>query len=211
MRACFLFDDCVLTVTSQGGRRKLALWNLSRMKRKWKSLSVQLFVTPWTIQSMEFSRPEYWSGWPFPSPGDLPNPRIEARSPALQVNSLPAEPQGKAKNTRVSSLSLFQQIFPTQELIGGSCIAGGFFNNWSTREVQLIPIVRVSPSGQKHLPKSDRAIHSATLSKIRLLSGELSVMVLVMVTVHWTSYGSMIASIILSKTMITLFFLIVLF
>ena len=65
-------------------------------KVKWKSLScVWLFVTPWTIQSMEFSRPEYWSGEPFPSPGDLPNPGIEPRSPALQADSLPAEPQGK--------------------------------------------------------------------------------------------------------------------
>ena len=48
---------------------------------------------------MEFSRLEYWSGSPFPSPGDLPNPGIEPKSPALQVDSLPAEPQGKPKNT----------------------------------------------------------------------------------------------------------------
>ena len=47
--------------------------------------------------SMEFSRPEYWSDWPFPSPGDLPYPRIEPRSPTLQADSLPAEPQGKPK------------------------------------------------------------------------------------------------------------------
>ena len=53
-------------------------------------------MTPWTIQSMEFSRPEYRSRWPFPSPGYLPNPGIEPRTPALQVDSLPAEPQGKA-------------------------------------------------------------------------------------------------------------------
>ena len=72
-------------------------------------------VTPWTIQSMEFSRPEYWSEEPFPSPGDLPNPRIEPRSTALQADSLPAEPPGKPKNTEVGSLSLFQQIFPSQE------------------------------------------------------------------------------------------------
>ena len=52
---------------------------------------------------------------PFPSPGDLPNPGIEPRSPALQVDSLPAGPQGKPKNTGVSSLSLLQRIFPTQE------------------------------------------------------------------------------------------------
>ena len=41
--------------------------------------------------SMEFSRQEYWSGFPFPSPGDLPNPRIEPGSPALQTDSLPTE------------------------------------------------------------------------------------------------------------------------
>ena len=53
---------------------------------------ILLFVTTWTVAcqaspSMEFSRQEYWGGLPFPSPGDLPNPRIEPRSPALQVNS----------------------------------------------------------------------------------------------------------------------------
>ena len=54
-----------------------------------QSLSrVRLFATPWTvayqaIQSMGFSRQEYWSGLPFPSPGDLPDPGIEPGSPAL--------------------------------------------------------------------------------------------------------------------------------
>ena len=48
-----------------------------------------------TIQSMEFSRPEYWTGKPFPAPRDLPNPGIKPRSPELQADSLPAEPQGK--------------------------------------------------------------------------------------------------------------------
>ena len=52
--------------------------------------------TPWTVACqaplpMGFSRQEYWSGLPFPSPGDLPNPGIEPRSPALQADSLPAE------------------------------------------------------------------------------------------------------------------------
>ena len=42
-----------------------------------------------------FSRPEHWSGQPFPSPGDLPNPGIEPRSPVLQADSLPSEPPGK--------------------------------------------------------------------------------------------------------------------
>ena len=70
---------------------------------------VQLFATPWTIQSMEFSRQEYWRL--FPSPGDLPNPGIEPRSPTLQAYSLPAEPQGKPKNSGVGSQSLLQRIF----------------------------------------------------------------------------------------------------
>ena len=65
------------------------------------------------MESMEFSRPEYWRGQLFPSLGDLPNPGIEPRSPTLQADSLPAEPQGKPKNIGVGSLSL--QIFPTQE------------------------------------------------------------------------------------------------
>ena len=51
----------------------------------------------------------------FPSPGDLPNPGIKSRSLALQADSLPAKPQEKPKNTGVGSLSLLQQIFPTQD------------------------------------------------------------------------------------------------
>ena len=63
-----------------------------------KSLShVQLFATPWTVAyqappSMGFSRQEYWSGLPFPSPRDLPNPGIKPGSPALQTDALPSEP-----------------------------------------------------------------------------------------------------------------------
>ena len=68
---------------------------------------------------MEFSRPEYWSGQPFPSSGDLPKPGIESRSPTLQVDSLPAEPPGKSKNTGMGSPSFLQWIFPSQELNQG--------------------------------------------------------------------------------------------
>ena len=70
---------------------------------------------PWAIQSMEFSRPEHWSVKPFPSPGGLSNPGIEPRSPTLQVDSLPAEPPEKPRNTEMDSLALLLQIFPTQE------------------------------------------------------------------------------------------------
>ena len=68
---------------------------------------------------MEFSRPEYYSGWLFPSPGHLPNPGIKPGSPTLQADSLPAEPPGKPKNSEVGSLSLLQWIFPIQELNRG--------------------------------------------------------------------------------------------
>ena len=44
--------------------------------------------------SMGFSRQEYWNGLPFPSPGDLPDPGIKPRSPALQADALPSEPPG---------------------------------------------------------------------------------------------------------------------
>jgi len=54
-------------------------------------------VNPWTIESMEFSRPESWSGQLFPSAGDLPNPGIEPRSPALQVDSLPTSHKGSSR------------------------------------------------------------------------------------------------------------------
>ena len=68
---------------------------------------------------MEFSRPEYWGGLPFLSPGDLPNPGIKPRSPSPQANSLPVEPQGKAKNTGVGSLSFLQRIFLTPKMNWG--------------------------------------------------------------------------------------------
>ena len=69
-----------------------------QVKVKVKSLSpVQFFATAWTVAyqappSMEFSRQEYWSGLPFPFPGDLPNPGIEPGSPTLWAVALPSEP-----------------------------------------------------------------------------------------------------------------------
>ena len=85
------------------------MWSLSR---------VRLFATPWTVahqapQSMEFSRQEYWSGLPFPSPGDLPNTGIKPGSPALQADALPSEPPGKPRRRALKMLHLefLQKIF----------------------------------------------------------------------------------------------------
>ena len=80
---------------------------------KVKSLSpVRLFVSLWTVAyqappPMGFSRQEYWSGLPFPSPEDLPNPGIEPGSPALQVDTLTSEPAGKPI---ISILSRYSQL-----------------------------------------------------------------------------------------------------
>ena len=69
------------------------------------------FVTIWATRKAQ----EYWSGYPIPLPGKLPDSGIELGSPALQADSLPAKPPGKTENTRVGSPSLLQGIFPTQE------------------------------------------------------------------------------------------------
>ena len=81
-----------------------------------KSLSrVRLFATPWTVAhqappSMGFSRQVYWSGLPFPSPGDLPNPGIKPRSPAFQADALTSEPPGKLKEHEILIEYLFSII-----------------------------------------------------------------------------------------------------
>ena len=73
-------------------------------------------VTPWTIAhqaplSMGFFRQECWSGLPFPSPGDLPDPGIEPWSLALQADALTSEPPGKPQNTQKTYI---KKIFITQ-------------------------------------------------------------------------------------------------
>ena len=81
-----------------------------------KSLSrVRLFATPWTVayqasQSMGFSRQEYWSGLPFPSPGDLPDLGIRPGSPALEVNALISGPPEKIQQVSKKQISVANPI-----------------------------------------------------------------------------------------------------
>ena len=97
-------------------------WSCIRRKLKaYVSLSVtsDSSTTPQTVAhqaplSVGFPRQEYWSGLPCRFPGNLPNPGIEPRSPTLRADSLPAEPQGKPKNTGVGCCFLLQGIFPAQ-------------------------------------------------------------------------------------------------
>ena len=146
-----------------------------------ESLScIWFFATPWTVAiqaslSMEFSRQEYWSGLPFPSPEELPNPGVEPWSPASQADSLSSALQGTPSkslshvwlfvtpwtvatrlfcpqnspgySTGVGYHSLLQGIFPTQGSNQVSRIAGRFFTSWATREVRADLL-----SLQKNLP-----------------------------------------------------------
>ena len=113
-----------------------------------KSLSrVRLFATPWTVAhqappSMGFSRQEYWSALPFPSPRDLLDPGIEPRSPALQADALTSKPPGKTSipkkgnakecsdyhtivETSLEKLSIFNKPFPgSSEVKVSACNAG---------------------------------------------------------------------------------------
>ena len=97
-------DPNLVPVPSNGNPSNLRLWRSHLwkvVKVKVKSLScVRLFGTLWAVAhqappSVGFSRQGYWSGLPFPSPGDLPHPGIEPRSPALQADALISEPPGK--------------------------------------------------------------------------------------------------------------------
>ena len=105
---------------------------LGLLSKKVKSLSlVLLFATPWTVArqaplSMGFSRQEYWSGLPFPSPGDLPNPGIKPGSPALQADASSSEPPGKPQayaQAMLISLDMLHLGHPGSDLGGMYSIA----------------------------------------------------------------------------------------
>ena len=100
----FNFYSCVLHYVPKHSEALQKMKSVFMKERKKESevtlLVSDSFATLWTVAhqappSMEFSRQEYWSGLPFPSPGDLPDPGIKPRSPALWADTLPAEPPGK--------------------------------------------------------------------------------------------------------------------
>ena len=146
----------------------IKIWQQHKPWSEVKSLRcVWLFATPWTGAyksplPMEFSSQEYWSGLPFPSPGDLPDPGIEPRFPASQADALPSEPPGKptlcdpmdysplgssahgdspGKYTGVGCHALPQGIFPIQGLnLGLLCLlhCRWILYHGDTREAQFI-------------------------------------------------------------------------
>ena len=108
---CFSFMECNICPSPTT--------SLLSFKEKWKCelLShVWLFVTPWTVAcqaplSMGFSRPEYWSRLTCLPPGDLPNPGIQPKSPALQVDSLPSESPGRSDKQCYFFINLVKMIW----------------------------------------------------------------------------------------------------
>ena len=96
------------------------------LKESEAAQSCPLFATPWTVAhqaplSMGFSRQEYWRCLPFPSPGDLPDPGIEPRSPALQADILTSEPPGKPQcvlNCAVCIIVLKCNMYFNPHLVG---------------------------------------------------------------------------------------------
>ena len=90
----------------------------------------------WVAESCP-TRQEYWSRLPCPPLGDLPSSGIKPRSLALPMDSLPSEPPGKLKNAGVGSLCSFSRgSSRPRNRTGVSCIAGGFFTSWATREAR---------------------------------------------------------------------------
>ena len=104
-------------------------------RKKVKSLSrVRLFATPWTVayqapQSMEFSRQEYWSGWPFPSPGDLPDPGIKPGSPALE-----ADARGDRRIKR--HVQIFLPVENSADKLPARPSPGRYRSQWACAKVQ---------------------------------------------------------------------------
>ena len=120
------------------------------MKVKVKLLShVRLFVTPspWTVAhqappSMGFSRQEYWSGLPFPSPGDLPYPGIEPRSPAFWADALSSKPPGKPNKPR-QCIKKQRYYFTDKGLSNQSC-------DFSSNYVQILELNHKESWGPKN-------------------------------------------------------------
>ena len=133
---------------------------------QWKSLSrVQLFATLWTIArqpplSMGFSRQEYWSGLPFPSPGDLPDPGIELGFSALQAEPLPSEPPG-------NSISVSGTLFTSSPGEGGSPGSPLFLTTPYSNTSLLLPNLPLEHLSRHHghlsIPTSITLVQATTI------------------------------------------------
>ena len=139
-----LLGKCKLKAQLLGKCKSKAQLDITSLPWEWNEVlvtqSVWLFVTPWTIThqtplSMVFSRQEYWRGLPFPSAGDLPDPGIEPRYPALQADSLPSEPPGNPWLTYQLSYQILFFLWWPIRIISKIFILGDFLN-WGIIDIQ---------------------------------------------------------------------------
>ena len=113
-----------------------------------KSLShVRLFATPWTVAHQAlpprgFSRQEYCSGLPFPSPGDLPGPGIQPRSPALQADALTSEPPGKPKSFLILELgNIASESWVSPASCSANCFALAYYLSFSLKNILWLVVL----------------------------------------------------------------------
>ena len=140
---------CILGVTKAPDSISLNTV-LDRLKERIRSVMSNSSVIPWTVAyqappSMEFSRQEYWSGLPFSSPGELPNPGLEPGSPALRADALPSEPPGISYTYRLGG-PLFKET---------PCIPSAF-----TSKAILCPAQLATKVKALYLTNSTEKLHS---------------------------------------------------
>ena len=118
-------------------------------------------------ESMGFSKQEFWSELPCPPPGDLPNPRIEPRSPTLQADSLPSDPQGSPRRLDWVAYPFFRGSSWPRNQTSVSCLAGGFFPSWAVTTpapVHLLSLVTwllSDPERKDDFPYLDYSYYSS--------------------------------------------------
>ena len=149
----------------------------------WKSLSLW-DPMDYTVLGILQARILEWVAFPL-SKGSSQPKGIEPRSPTLQVYSLPAEPQGKPKNTGVGSLSLLQRIFPTQEL------------NWGLQHCRQI-LYQLSYQGSK--TKGKDGLNIFKLQKVKRADNETSAKIELLCTLHRSSLRRKMIIIILDSS-----------
>ena len=122
-------------------------------------------LCPWDSPSMGFSRQEYWSGLPFPFPGDLPDPGIEPRSPAMEADALTSEPPGKPNLPAIQEtwvLSLGQEDPLEKRITMTPVFLPGEFHGQKS-------LVGYSPSDHKMSDKTEWLTHTKTYTHMHTL------------------------------------------
>ena len=144
------------------------------MKVKVKSLSrVRLFATPWTVAhqappSMEFSRQEYWSGLPFPSPGDLPNLGIEPWSPTLWADALPSEPPETDCIIKLPKIQLERRKHTAQWLLAETHFRCQYKQRRSPRARETCPESHGAPGDQTRQARLRMGERAAVVTDVHL-------------------------------------------